>query len=69
MIQLACFLRFHGDSALAKWCRARTKPAQGTRKTMIVALARKPPGGIGAIVRCEGLISIAWTTLPFAPEP
>jgi transposase len=42
MIQLAWrFLRFQGDSALAKWYRARTETAQATRKTMIVALARK----------------------------
>jgi hypothetical protein len=51
------FLCFQGDSALAKWYQARTETetAQCTRKTMIVALARKPPGGIGAIVRREGL--------------
>jgi transposase len=43
MIQLAWrFLRFHQDSALAQWYRARTAEARGaTRKTMIVALARK----------------------------
>jgi transposase len=42
MIQLAWrFLRFQGDSALAKWYQARTKTAPNTRKTMIVALARK----------------------------
>jgi transposase len=42
MIQLAWrFLRFQGDSALAKWFQARTENAKGTRKTMIVALARK----------------------------
>jgi transposase len=42
MIQLAWrFLRFQGDSALAKWYQARTETAKGTRKTMIVALARK----------------------------
>jgi transposase len=42
MIQLAWrFLRFQGDSALAKWYEARTKVAPNTRKTMIVALARK----------------------------
>ena len=39
MIQLAWrFLRFQKESALALWYRARTV---GTRKTMIVALARK----------------------------
>ena len=42
MIQLAWrFLRFQGDSALAKWYQARTETAKGTRKTMLVALARK----------------------------
>jgi transposase len=43
MIQLAWrFLLFQKDSALAKWFRARTTDARGnTRKTMIVALARK----------------------------
>ena len=43
MIQLAWrFLFFQKDSALAKWYRARTADARsGTRKTMIVALARK----------------------------
>ena len=32
---------FQKDSALAQWYRARTKTARATRKTMIVALARK----------------------------
>jgi transposase len=42
MIQLAWrFLMFQKDSALAKWYRQRTENARGTRKTMIVALARK----------------------------
>jgi transposase len=43
MIQLAWrFLQFQKDSALARWYRARTADARGaTRKTMIVALARK----------------------------
>jgi transposase len=42
MIQLAWrFLRFQGDSALAQWFQARTATAKGTRKPMIVALARK----------------------------
>jgi transposase len=42
MIQLAWrFLRFQGDSALAKWYAARTEVAPNARKTMIVALARK----------------------------
>ena len=43
MIQLAWrFLRFQKDSALTKWFDARTADGRaGTRKTMIVALARK----------------------------
>jgi transposase len=43
MIQLAWrFLLFQKESALALWYRARTADSRlGTRKTMIVALARK----------------------------
>jgi transposase len=43
MIQLAWrFLMFQKDSALAQWYRSRTADVRGgTRKTMIVALARK----------------------------
>src|SRR5215510_5876108 len=43
MIQLAWrFLMFQKESALAMWYRARTADSRsGTRKTMIVALARK----------------------------
>ena len=43
MIQLAWrFLRFQKESGLAQWFRARTADGRGgTRKTMIVALARK----------------------------
>src|SRR3982750_4137916 len=43
MIQLAWRFRLHQkDSALARWYRARTADARaGTRKTLIVALARK----------------------------
>ena len=43
MIQLAWrFLRFQKDSALAQWFQARTADGRSsTRKTMIVALARK----------------------------
>lgn len=43
MIQLAWrFLMFQKDSALAQWYHARTQDRRGgTRKTMIVALARK----------------------------
>ena len=43
MIQLAWrFLQFQPQSRLAKWYRERTADRRGsTRKTMIVALARK----------------------------
>ena len=43
MVQLAWrFLMFQKESALALWYRARTADSRiGTRKTMIVALARK----------------------------
>ena len=43
MLQLAWrFLLFQKESALAQWYRARTADARGgTRKTMIVALARR----------------------------
>src|SRR5499427_6779102 len=42
MIQLAWrFLLHQKDSALAQWFRARTENARGSRKRMIVALARK----------------------------
>jgi transposase len=43
MIQFAWrFLLFQKDSELAKWFRTRTADKRGsTRKTMIVALARK----------------------------
>jgi transposase len=42
MIQLAWrFLLFQQGSALVQWFRARTENARGSRKTMIVALARK----------------------------
>jgi transposase len=42
MVQLAWrFLMYQKDSALSQWFRARTENARGTRKPMIVALARK----------------------------
>jgi transposase len=42
MIELAWrFVRFQKDSALVQWFELRTANARGTRKTMIVALARK----------------------------
>ena len=42
MIQLAWrFLEFQKESTLAKWFHARTENARGSRKKMVVALARK----------------------------
>jgi transposase len=42
MVQVAWrFLIFQQDSALTRWFNFRTENARGTRKTMIVALARK----------------------------
>src|SRR5258706_6447085 len=56
MIQLAWrFLMFQNDSALAHWFYARTKQAPQTRKTMIVALARKLLIALWRLVR-EGAI-------------
>jgi transposase len=56
MIQLAWrFLMFQKDSALAQWFRARTENARGTRKAMIVALARKLLIALWRLVR-EGVV-------------
>jgi transposase len=56
MIQLAWrFLMFQKDSTLAQWFRARTESARGTRKTMIVALARKLLIVLWRLVR-EGVV-------------
>ena len=56
MIQLAWrFLMYQKDSALAQWFRARTENARGTRKTMIVALARKLLIALWRLVR-EGVV-------------
>src|SRR6516225_2192925 len=67
MIQLAWrFLRFQKDSALAQWFRARTENAHGTRKTMIVALARKLLIALWRLVR-EGVMRYRLTRQrPFA---
>jgi transposase len=46
---------FQKTSALAQWFRARTENASGTRKTMIVALARKLLIGLWRFVR-EGIV-------------
>jgi transposase len=56
MIQLAWrFLMFQKDSALAQWFRIRTENARGTRKPMIVALARKLLIALWRLVR-EGVV-------------
>ena len=56
MIQLAWrFLMFQKNSALAQWFRARTENARGTRKLMIVALARKLLIALWRFVR-EGVV-------------
>jgi hypothetical protein len=44
-----------GGDALAQWFRARTENARGTRKTMIVALARKLLIALWRFVR-EGVV-------------
>lgn len=56
MIQFAWrFLIFQKNSALAQWFRARTENARGSRKTMIVALARKLLVALWRFVR-EGIV-------------
>jgi transposase len=56
MIQLAWrLLMFQKNSALAQWFRVRTENARGTRKTMIVALARKLLIALWRLVR-EGVV-------------
>ena len=56
MIEFAWrFLRFQKDSALAQWFLKRTAGARGTRKKMIVALARKLLIALWRLVR-EGIV-------------
>jgi transposase len=56
MIQLAWrFLMFQSESALAQWFRSRTAQAPKTRKTMIVALARKLLIALWRLVRTRAL--------------
>jgi transposase len=56
MIQLAWrFLLHQKNSALAQWFRARTANARGTRKPMIVALARKLLIALWRLVR-QGVV-------------
>ena len=57
------FLLFQKDSALAQWFRARTENARGTRKTMIVALARKLLIALWRLVR-EGVDRTASFCVP-----
>ena len=56
MVQLAWrFLMYQKDSALVQWYRARTEKARGTRKPMIVALARKLLIALWRLVR-QGVV-------------
>ena len=56
MIQLAWrFLMFQKNSALAQWFQTRTKNARGTRKPMVVALARKLLIALWRLVR-DGVV-------------
>src|SRR5947208_265579 len=56
MVQLAWrFLIYQKESALAQWFRARTEKARGTRKPMIVALARKLLIALWRLVR-QGVV-------------
>jgi transposase len=56
MVQLAWrFLMYQKDSALAQWYRARTENARGTRKPLIVALARKLLIALWRLVR-QGVV-------------
>ncbi|MGA8933283.1 MAG: IS110 family transposase [Pseudolabrys sp.] len=56
MIQLAWrFLLHQKDSVLTRWFRARTENARGTRKPMIVAMARKLLIALWRLVR-EGVV-------------
>jgi transposase len=56
MIEFAWrFLRFQKDSVLAQWFRTRTEKAARTRKTMIVALARKLLIALWRLVR-DGVV-------------
>src|SRR6202051_5153678 len=64
MIQLAWrFLIFQKESALAKWFRSRTENAPRTRKTMIVALARKLIIALWQLVR-DGVVPEGVTLRP-----
>ena len=68
MIQLAWrFLRFQKESALALWYRARTADSRvGTRKTMIVALARKLLIALWRFVTTGETLDVACDQVPGA---
>jgi transposase len=64
MIQLAWrFINFQKDSALARWFRERTENARGSRKKMIVALARKLLIALWRFVR-DGVVPEGVTLRP-----
>jgi len=66
MIQLAWrFLWLQKDSALAKWYRQRTAAAPATRKTLIVALARKLLIALWRLVH-EGIVPEGLQMRPIA---
>ena len=53
--KICAFFLQQKDSALAQWFRARTENARGTRKPMIVALARKLLIALWRLVR-QGVV-------------
>lgn len=64
MIQFAWrFLQFQKESALAKWFRRRTENARGSRKKMIVALARKLLIALWRLVR-DGVVPEGFNLRP-----
>lgn len=64
MIQFAWrFLQFQKESALAKWFRMRTENARGSRKKMIVALARKLLIALWRLVR-DGVVPEGFNLRP-----
>ncbi len=64
MIEFAWrFLRFQKDSALARWYEERTVGVRGTRKKMIVALARKLLIALWRLVR-EGVVPDGFVLRP-----
>ena len=66
MIGLAWrFVRLQKDSPLVKWFELRTANARGSRKTMIVALARK------LLIALWGLVARrarSHSTTPLSPD-